>query len=201
MGHRKAGNAENEKDLRYFHNRGKSIIASDAASHGRMRRILSHVFSAQGMLAQEPLIRGYVELQFERLKEESHNGATPLDLVKWYNWTTFDIIGDLAFGEPFRCLETSSYHSWVAIIFEGIKQMTILTQIRRLWAQIDSIIDHGAFQRLYAKSQESIELTNERVAKRMELGSSRPDFMSAMISKDDSDNHVILPSLRPHFGK
>ena len=31
--------------------------------------------------------------------------------------TTFDIIGDLAFGEPFGCLETSQNHGWIKLIF------------------------------------------------------------------------------------
>jgi hypothetical protein len=37
------------------------------------------------------------------------------------NFTTFDIIGDLAFGEPFGCLKNEKFHDWVALIFETIK--------------------------------------------------------------------------------
>lgn len=34
---------------------------------------------------------------------------------------TFDIIGDLEFGEPFGCLETLDYHPWVKLIFDSIR--------------------------------------------------------------------------------
>lgn len=49
----------------------------------------------------------YFDLLIQRLHE---NADKPVDLVKWYNFTTFDIIGDLTFGESFDCLETSTLH-------------------------------------------------------------------------------------------
>ena len=193
MGHRRAGHGENGKDPIFFHCGGKGIIGSDTENHGRLRRILSHAFSAQGMLAQEPLIRGYIDLLLDRLKDRCEDGAASLDLVKWYNWTTFDVIGDLAFGEAFGCLENSSYHSWVAIIFQGIKQLTLLIQIRRLWPGIDDFFGQIFLKKVGAKRYQHMELTNMKVEKRMKLGSSRPDFMSAMLAKDDSGSEVSLP--------
>lgn len=41
------------------------------------------------------------------------------------NFTTFDIIGDLAFSEPFRSLENSLYHPWVRSIFKGIQGVAL----------------------------------------------------------------------------
>lgn len=190
MGHRKAGQGENGKDRIFFHDGKHSIIGSNTEDHSRLRRVLSHAFSAQGMLAQEPLIRGYVDLLMKKLKEKSMGGTVPLDLVKWYNWTTFDVIGDLAFGEPFGCLETSSYHTWVALIFESIRQLTLMVQIRRVWPGIESVIGQGLFRKVAAKRYQHAELTREKVSKRLELGSSRPDFMSAMIAKDESGCEV-----------
>lgn len=47
--------------------------------------------------------------------------------MKWYNYATFDIIGDLAFGSDFGCLASSNYHPWVSIIFGAIKAAGQLT--------------------------------------------------------------------------
>jgi hypothetical protein len=33
---------------------------------------------------------------------------------------TFDVIGDLAFAEPFGCLKTGKYHPWIDFTFEVI---------------------------------------------------------------------------------
>lgn len=38
----------------------------------------------------------------------------PVNAEAWYNWTTFDITGELIFGETFDCLDgNTSSHSWI----------------------------------------------------------------------------------------
>jgi cytochrome P450 len=53
------------------------------------------------------------------------------NMVNWLNFTTFDIIGDLAFGEPFGCLESGEFHFWVSLIFETVKAGAIEQATRR----------------------------------------------------------------------
>jgi len=80
--------------------------------HAEMRRMLSHAFSTKALMEQEDIIRGYGDLLIKRLgqryagKERGPDGEY-CNLVNWYNYTTFDIIGDLAFGEStaFACLQ------------------------------------------------------------------------------------------------
>lgn len=36
-----------------------------------------------------------------------------LDLARIFNYTTFDIIADLAFGEPLGCLENFEEDDWI----------------------------------------------------------------------------------------
>ena len=47
----------------------------------------------------------YVDLLIQRLRTHATSSAI-VDMNKWYNFTTFDLIGDLAFGEPFGCLQS-----------------------------------------------------------------------------------------------
>ena len=95
------------------------IINANDEDHTRYRRALSHAFSAKGLRDQEPLLTTYVGKLIERLKGVAES-QLPADMVKWYNLCTFDIIGDLAFGEPFGRLDNSEYHHWVATIFQSI---------------------------------------------------------------------------------
>lgn len=74
---------------------------------------------------QEPLIRTYVDLLINRLHRRIQNNRPTVDLVSWYNWTTFDLIGDLAFGVPFNCLRDESYHFLSAIYFNISKPTTL----------------------------------------------------------------------------
>jgi Cytochrome P450 len=53
------------------------------------------------------------------------------DIVKWLNFITFDVIGDLAFGESFGCLDRGEFHFWIKLIFEAVKAGAIEQATRR----------------------------------------------------------------------
>lgn len=53
------------------------------------------------------MINRYIDLLIQRLDERTNQ---KVDMVAWYNWTTFDIIGDLSLGESFGCLENARPH-------------------------------------------------------------------------------------------
>lgn len=92
------------------------IVSAPRGEHALLRRALSHGFSDKSMRLQEPLIARYIDLLIARLRERAAPDR-PLNIMAWYNYTTFDVIGDLAFGEAFGCLEKSDYHPWVKAIF------------------------------------------------------------------------------------
>ncbi|KAI0882407.1 putative cytochrome P450 [Annulohypoxylon maeteangense] len=98
-----------------------SIINADREEHSRFRRALSHGFSDSAMRQQEPMISRYVDLLLKRLHEECGDGENKLNIEAWYNWTTFDIVGDLVFGQSFRCLENIHYHPWIEFIFSSVR--------------------------------------------------------------------------------
>lgn len=94
-----------------FAGRGVHSIVSerDVDAHGQMRKYLSHAFSDRSLSEQEEMIARtitkFVDLAGER---GQHKGGW--DIGKAYEMMTFDIIGDLAFGEPFGGLEEGMYH-------------------------------------------------------------------------------------------
>lgn len=49
------------------------------------------------------------------------------------DFTTFDIIGDMAFGEPFGCLKDGVFHSWVSLITDTIKAGAYEQATRRMF--------------------------------------------------------------------
>lgn len=72
----------------------------DPKRHEEMRRSLSHAFSAKSLRLQQDLILHYVDLFVQQLTKFGTQG-NGVGMDEWYNWLTFDILGDLAFGEPF----------------------------------------------------------------------------------------------------
>lgn len=80
----------------------------------------------------------YVGLLIERLRERSmlpgdeamSGKGVVLDIVPWFNYTTFDISGDLGFGESFQCLEHSRYHPWIALLLNSVKAASFVIAAR-----------------------------------------------------------------------
>ncbi|KAM5353465.1 hypothetical protein ACJ41O_000115 [Fusarium nematophilum] len=186
MGHRKGSGGENSKDVVFSAGSENNILGANREDHRRFRRILSNGFSSKAMYDQQPLIMRYVDLLFQRLHEHCYNGNKALDLVAWYNYATFDIIGELSFGESFGCLENSDYHPWVSLIFKSIKARSFMTSARLLGPTVNLLLSRLIPERLLRERREYFELVHERVAKRLADGMSRPDFMDTMVRRDDS---------------
>ncbi|KAK1978747.1 cytochrome P450 [Colletotrichum cereale] len=181
VGHRTAPLQENDKDVDFVNEGRIDIISGRRDDHARYRRILSHGFSTRSMLEQQPIIRGYVDLFMERLRGQATAGG-PVDMVRWYNYTTFDIIGDLTFGESFGCLETSDYHPWVRIVFESIK-MASLFNVARGFPVLAPLLKLFVPKDLVENGKSHKALVREKVDKRMDLGMMRPDFAEAMLRR------------------
>jgi cytochrome P450 len=79
-----------------------------------MRRLFSPAFSDRALKEQEPLFMKYVTLLADKLREGMEEDPNhKFDMVKMYNFTTFDIMGDLTFGEPLQMLSKAKYDPWV----------------------------------------------------------------------------------------
>lgn len=195
MGARKHSAGENPKDMRYrFALRGfpdANILNCHRDDHRIFRRVLSHAFSTQSMFDQQPLIMRYVDLLIAQLHNRCKDGAEPQDMVSWYNWTTFDIIGDLAFGESFGCLEAGEYHPWVASIFATLK-LGVFMQCSVFFPWIRPILLRLAPKGLAKKREEHVALTKSRVKTRASIQAQRHDFMEAMLQSKNTEVYTPL---------
>lgn len=119
-GHRKKGHQTFRKDPALYAptpNGVNAIITANDEQHTRMRRLLSHAFSSKALGEQEVILHTYADMLVDKLKGLLGQEQSPVvDMTRWLNYTTFDLIGDLAFGEPFGCLAKNRYHWWVLII-------------------------------------------------------------------------------------
>ncbi|OJJ87319.1 cytochrome P450 [Aspergillus glaucus CBS 516.65] len=95
-------------------------------NHRRYRKALAHSFSTKALTTQEPVLIEYTDKLIKRLKGFAES-QRPADMVKWYNSTTFDLIGDLAFGVSFGNLDTDGYHFWVSNVFQAVRGIVMGT--------------------------------------------------------------------------
>jgi len=106
--------------------------------HGQYRGLYAHAFSAQAVQSQEPLIRKTMHLLMLRLREESLL-ESPVDMLEWLMrtilewlmWTTFDVVGDLAFGESFNCLREREWHPWPRVTFGAFEASMMIVNLSR----------------------------------------------------------------------
>ncbi|XXH04551.1 hypothetical protein Hte_010968 [Hypoxylon texense] len=194
-GHRSGGAPELPKHPQFYRTIPEiphSVIDAGREEHQLLRRQLSHGFSDKSMREQEPIIGSYVNLLIQRIYENSRNGTVPLDLRQWYNWTTFDVIGDLGFGSSFGSLQGSAYHPWVRLITHSIKETTGFQILIRLGFR--PLIRLARRLGLMSQNDQHMDLVRNKLQERMKLGVERPDLIEGLLRRKD-EWHMSLDQL------
>ncbi|PKY04603.1 cytochrome P450 [Aspergillus campestris IBT 28561] len=183
------GKPQRPKDLRHVSvgpNHIPSMLRADDRTHARYRRALAPGFSEGSLQRQEVIVRGYIDLLVERLRAATaagEEGSATVDISRWYNYTTFDIIGDLAFGDSFGCLQNSRYHFWVQVLYSHFHNAAWANVLRRIpWGEklMRWIIPRKVFEEKQAQNQ----MTGEKVHARIEKGDNeRADFLSHVLKQ------------------
>jgi cytochrome P450 len=190
MGHRKRGQAENGKDADFWIGDDKlTLVGSDRERHSRLRKIMSHGFSAQAMMEQQPVFQRYVNLMMDGLKAAS-SGGQPVEMTRWLNWATFDMAGDLIFGESFGSLENADWHPWVKLLFKHLRGIAISTAVIRypFSGALISLMTPKSVARDIKAHQ---DYTVAQVGKRMTYENPRHDFMESMIRAHEKDVSLL----------
>lgn len=162
-----------------------SIINADREEHSRFRRALSHGFSDSAMRDQEPMIAKYVDLLIAQLHEECGDGKNKLNVEAWYNWTTFDIVGELVFGQSFRCLENIHYHPWIEFIFSSIKFGAVI--VAMTYVGLGELVQ--IIVKLSANAVSRVQsYTEEMVRARLAMDQGRDDLFEGLVKRTEEWN-------------
>lgn len=108
----------------------QTISMADHDNHARQRKALSYGFSKKALWEQEGIVQEFVTKLMNSILEFSQRGEV-FDIVRWFNFITFDVIGDLSFGESFGCLDRGDFHFWITLIFDAVKAGAIEQASRR----------------------------------------------------------------------
>ncbi|KAL8734715.1 MAG: hypothetical protein Q9181_003104 [Wetmoreana brouardii] len=161
--------------------------------HDRQRKILSHAFSERALRSQEDILKHYTDLLITKLKEQivqtEKTSSVTLDISSWYNYTTFDMIGDLLFNDPFHSLETAADHPRVEAIFTGIKFAVFITSFDR-FPPMDTIVKKLMPQSIRDAAEQHFRWSQEKITQRIESGSKRPDFMTYILRNNEGEEKM-----------
>ena len=93
------------------------------------RKLITHAFSERALKQQEPLLQFYLHLLIGKLYAKIEAGELVVDPAECYKYVLFDIIGELAYDQPFLNLENQADQLWISSVMGGIRLAVRLMQI------------------------------------------------------------------------
>ncbi|CAK7201696.1 hypothetical protein SEUCBS139899_004405 [Sporothrix eucalyptigena] len=174
------------KDPQFYHIDGvdESILSESRANHAMLRRQLLPGFSDRAMREQAPMIEQYATLLVKRLREIATSAnKKSADMLCWYSWTTFDIIGDLAFGEPLGYLATGDNDGkqpWIdALLAVYVGPLVVFCKLTSITGWVFPVLA-WLFPAMAAHNQGGID----KIKRRMALAERRPDLIQGLVDKN-----------------
>lgn len=202
-GHRKKGDRPFSKDPALYAptpNGVNAIITANGPDHARVRRLLAHAFSSKALREQESILHVYADMLIHKLTGLFVESNTPVvDLTRWFNYTTFDLIGDLAFGEPFGCLSDNKYHWWVLNILDAVKASAYL-KIFWFYPVLLPLVSLLIPKHLLQKRADTFNLSVDKVRRRLERQITRPDFTSYILKHGADGRGLSLSEIDANAG-
>ena len=101
----------------------------DRAQHDLRRRVWAPAFGNRALRGYEARMKRFSDLLIEGLangkflgaKGSQGKGEGAVNASEVFNWYSFDVMGDLAFGKDFGCLEGGETHWAIQLLNEGMK--------------------------------------------------------------------------------
>lgn len=92
----------------------------DRQAHDNRRRVWSTAFGDSALRGYEKRIRKYRDRLISAFAETK---GKPVNVIQWFNNYSFDIVGDLAFGQSFDMLYNNGNHWAVDLLAEGFEPL------------------------------------------------------------------------------
>lgn len=166
-----------------------NLLYANQKDHSRVRNIFAPAFSERALKSSESLYVNHVDLLISKIHEFVAAG-TRVEMSSMLNFITFDIMGDLAFGQPLGLLENVQFSPWVTSVFESVK-ILIVVQIVEFYPVLRWLFDH-----LEPRVITNMKLTHwnhtvERVNQRLEQGPKHPDIWSLVMERAGKDDEKL----------
>lgn len=167
------------------------FVTIDLKEHARIRRFMDPAFSERAVLQHEPVLQEYVSLCISKLRERlSTKGQTTVNIVDWLNFTLFDIISDLSFGESFGCLEKCEYEDWMGQMTATIKMHYLTINLRHyptITTLLKSLSGFLIPKEIVRQHVDFRQRSRAQLERRLSPSSAinRPDIVSQLLRSED----------------
>ena len=172
----------------------ENLISASEQDHARFRKILAPAFSEKSVHEQERVVQGHVDLLIEKLRQEvdkSHTDTgTDVDVLNWFNYTTFDIIGDFIWSSSFGCLNQLQYHPWIQVIAQF--KTALIVGALKFYPPLDSLLEAITPKAAMADLWMIWRTTEDKISARLQCNDARADVMSHMIAASETSSELHM---------
>lgn len=103
-------------------------------------------------------------------------------MVQMYQFTTFDFMGDLTFGQPLGLLRDLKYSRWLEVVFDSIKVIPVV-QLIQYYPWLHSLFKMLEPQSIKDMKYNHFKYSADRVDLRLERGAEgQPDIWSMVLA-------------------
>ncbi|KAI0545247.1 cytochrome P450 [Xylaria curta] len=166
----------------------ESLFDASDENHNRLRRLLkTDFFSLGAARRQEKQVQAYADRLIAQLRthhgRERFEDSVPANMREWYNFATFDIIGQVVLSEDFGCLDGRAYHPWTLMVLTHFK-LSALLMCSRFYFPLP-VLTFLAPARLIRLRDKFLSLVRVKVARRCQrtLPPGERDFVTAALGQ------------------
>ncbi|KAM5343381.1 hypothetical protein ACJ41O_011918 [Fusarium nematophilum] len=153
-----------------------AILSADKANHSRLRRVLAPALSEKSIKEHDGKIVQYVSLLVDKLRLQC---GKSLDLNKYFEMTTLDLISDLICSQPEGALERGNGGRWLEILTHSI-QGQVLSQALESYGLIqwrDYLLPKAKAKAPF----QNFQVINSKFEARLATDTNAKDFLSYML--------------------
>ena len=181
----------------------RGILTANKADHARYRHLLAPVFSEKALREQEPIIQKYISLMISKLKEEEIKAPSkPVDLVKWTEYTVFDLMGELSLGESFHSLDNADHRPFVAGFIKNLQAVMYIISSNYL-PEVRAVLLWLVPKKVWINHIKHSEYVGHQVRARLAEGDNphKPDFITWLCRFSNTDNvGMSIPEIESNVG-
>ncbi|KAF2008152.1 cytochrome P450 [Amniculicola lignicola CBS 123094] len=168
----------------------QNIMGPDEDAHARLRRAFAHSFSDKSLRDQAPTVEGYVDAFIKQINPGAKK-TSRIELVTWLNYVSFDISGDLSFGESFDCIKNAQAHPWVEISKDFGKGLALVASINQ-YPPLDKYLGYILPKNIVQRRLDHRAMSAAKARKRLEMDTDRPDFVTPTKKYNDQKDALSL---------
>ncbi|KAI4925621.1 alanine transaminase [Alternaria conjuncta] len=167
----------------------RSIVTETPERHAVLRRALQPAFSERALRDQEEFFRDHTDRLVVQLRKPQYH-AVEQNILRWFSLLSFDIMSDLAFGQPAGCLDRAD-EPWLDVIGSRVK--SIVWYQLATYYHIEWILKWTAPKAAMEARKRHQTLTLQKVQRRIDeeragtRKGKRRDFMSYILG-NESEN-------------